>query len=188
MDTFKKDMKNYLVEIEKSLLQYVGDRIFESLQKNILEKMYQPENRVYTPGNNANPTREFYNAVDITAIHKFANKLGREIIYNWQDKMSNRNELYTYVDRNGNERSYLVHIHEDIHGNDVRKELFEILQERNKRGCIPYRPVSHYDNFWEEFVNDVESNIKQWISKALKSFDILGIEVDFKKEEIGGSK
>ena len=185
MDEFQKSMKEYLLKISKGLLEDISEQIFECLKKHIRDDMYQPYNIVYLPNNGNRPSEQFLNAFELSGIKKISNKLTRQIMYNWQD-MKHWSESYFYTDALGRRKSHKVHAHEDVHGNDVRQALFDILQNRNNLGCIPNRPVSYYNDFWEEFIKDVEANIAIWIKRYFISQGVTDVHIDFNPNELGG--
>ena len=187
MEGIEQSVKDYLLNVASILIEDIGEKIFENLKKHILEDMYQPYNIVYLPSRNAQPSMEFLNAFELTNLKRIANYMSKEIVYNWQ-QMHTWSEPYYYRDKEGHIKSGNAPAHQDVWGNDVREDLFNILRERNELGCMPNRPVSHYENFWANFLEDIKNNLKKWIKQSLASYGITNVIINIDLTELGGDE
>lgn len=183
MNDLETTLKAQLKKIMENTVNDVSKKIFECLKKHIEQDMYQPNNIVYIPSLGNKPSYEFLRAIDLNNLKSKVNAVSREIVYNWET-MSKRSEPYTYTNIDGKTITRKVPIHESVWGEDVREALFEILQNRNNRGCMPNRPVAYYKDFWEEFKIDVNSNLKLWIEDSFRKQGFNNFIVEVNGDEI----
>ena len=183
MDGFEKAMKEQLHKIMENIINDVSEKIFECLKQHIEQDMYQPRNEVYVPSRGNTATYEFLNAFDLNSLKNKINSASRNIVYNWEG-MHTWRENYTYTNSSGKVVTREVPVHESVWGEDVREALFDILQNRNNRGCMPNRPVSYYKDFWEEFVKDANFNLKLWIENSLRKQNITDFYLEISNNEI----
>jgi len=132
----------------QAALNYTIDKMYETLQRHILEDVYYHDyfpNKSYAYGDGF-PTMDFLNAFKRTAERKINNGLERSIFY-WYQSM-----------RTDSRRG--IHVNGTY---DLRPQLAELL---NVDGIFAKKERNLY---WDNFLDAVKSHLIEWFEEGFKN-------------------
>ena len=159
-------VNDMLKDIAQNLVKDLSEKMIECLKDHIWNDVYikdhgDPTNKIYVGGDGSDgsyglPTFEFMNAFRFDDITKGINDISTNLVY---DYLGMHKYNVSYVDEYGENKTYGVH--QTVEGEDLREQLFDLLNTDEIFGG------KERDKYWDNFINDIETNLDTWITQSL---------------------
>lgn len=144
----QKDLERLLQPKIERALNYTIDKMFDELQRHILEDVYYYDyfpNKSYAYGTGY-PTMDFLNAFKRTSIKKINNGLAKSIFYYYQSmRVDSKNGIHSE------------------NGYDMREKLAELL---NVKGVFGKKERNAY---WDNFIYAVKEHLLEWFEEGFNN-------------------